>query len=186
MKLILGSGSKTKKIEFEKAGFVFETMSADIDEKAIRHDDHYMTPLLVARGKMDALKPQITEEVCVIAADTVVVCGERIIEKPTSREELFEFARLFENNHVDVVTGLIIWNSKTGKCVEGRDICKVEWGTIDDAQLAEIADEGSVFQAAGFNQLMVDAFALSHDSMDRLRGMPIDLVKKLLAEVASE
>ena len=36
MKIILGSGSKWRKIILEKAGYDFEVMTADIDEKAIR------------------------------------------------------------------------------------------------------------------------------------------------------
>ena len=39
MRLILGSASKFKQEELRNAGYDFEVLAADIDEKAIRHDD---------------------------------------------------------------------------------------------------------------------------------------------------
>lgn len=36
MKIILGSKSPSRKLVLERAGFQFEVLSADIDEKAIR------------------------------------------------------------------------------------------------------------------------------------------------------
>ncbi len=186
MKLILGSASLYKREELTKAGFIFDVMSADIDEKAIRHDDYYKLPLLLAEAKAEAILPSIKDEAVLIAGDVVVICNGELIEKPESREELHRFADLYEKYPAEVVTGLCVVNTKNGRRVTGTDVSKVIWGPIDRAKLDVIIAQGTVFNAAGFNQEMVDAFALEHDSMDRLRGMPIELLKQLLAEVGYE
>ncbi len=186
MKLILGSASPTKKEELAKAGFEFEVMSADIDEKAIRHDDFYTLPLLLAEAKADALLPLIQEPAILISSDVVAVCNGRLMEKPESAAELHEWADLYEQFPSDAVSALCVINTATGKRATGTDISKVVWGPIDRKILDTIIDGGLVFKAAGFNQEMVEAFATEHDSYDRLRGMPIDLLKQLLREVGYE
>jgi|JI6StandDraft_1071083.scaffolds.fasta_scaffold01262_15 septum formation protein len=183
MKIILGSGSKYKKEELAKAGFEFETMSADIDEKAIRHEDLYQLPLILAHAKADALLLSISEPACLITADSVVVCNGQLFEKPTSIEELKEWTKLYEHNPSHVATGIVVVNTKTGKRLGAVDVSNVVWGMFDEAKLEDIIATTNVLECAGFNQEMVNAFAVEHDPFDRLRGMPIDLVKKLLDEV---
>lgn len=44
MQIILGSQSRGRREVLEGMGYSFETMSADIDEKAIRFDDTHYSP----------------------------------------------------------------------------------------------------------------------------------------------
>lgn len=62
MKLILGSKSIGRKRVLEKWGYEFEVMASDIDEKAIRCENYDILPLLIARGKTQALLPKLKKK----------------------------------------------------------------------------------------------------------------------------
>ncbi len=184
MKLVLGSSSKYRKEEMENAGFVFDVMTSDVDELAIRHDDPYKLPLLLASAKADAIIPKITEPAILITADVVVVQNGRLFEKPSSRDEVIEWVKGYENNSLDIVTGVVIHNTHTGRRVNGVDISKVVWGPIDWEKLDEIIASGDLWNCAGgFNAQMVDLFGVLYDSQDRRRGVPIYLIRELVKKV---
>ena len=81
MKIILGSQSAGRKKVLEGMGYEFETMSADIDERAIRLEDPVKLTLALAVAKSEALLPKIKndEGVILITSDQVVVCNGKII-----------------------------------------------------------------------------------------------------------
>jgi len=73
MKLILGSQSENRKTVLERAGYTFDVLVSGIDEKAIRHNDFYELPLLLAKAKAEALLPRIKEPAFLITADQIIV-----------------------------------------------------------------------------------------------------------------
>ena len=185
MELILGSQSKYRKIELEKGGFVIDrVMAADIDEKAIRHEDPYKIPELLAHAKADALVPQAGDNALLLTGDVIAICNGHVLEKPTSREEIHQWAKLYEQHPAEIVSGVVVHNTKTGQRVSGTDISRVEWGPIDPAELDTIIDTTDIFNVAAFNEEMVEAFATYNDSHDRLRGVPLELVRKLIDDAS--
>ena len=85
MKLILGSSSKYRKNILEKAGYVFDVLVPDIDEKLIKVNDPYQRPLFVARAKAEILISKIKEPALLITSDVIAVCDGKVREKPNSK-----------------------------------------------------------------------------------------------------
>lgn len=187
MKIILGSQSKSRKNMMEEMGFQFEIMAADIDEKAIRHDDPEQLTLSIARAKAEVLKPKITEPAILITADTVVVCQEKIREKPVGEKEAREFLISYGSNPAVVVNGVVVTNTATGKSAEGNQTSTIQMSPFSEQDIEEILKDGSLFNwAGGFDVVgeLWEKHVLSIDgTRDGIIGLPKDLVKKLIAEV---
>ena len=190
MKLILGSQSKNRKAVLEKAGYTFDVMVSSVDEKAIRHDDWYHLPLLIARAKADALLPKILEPAMLITADVVTVWNGELREKPRDDEETRTFLTSFsESPHpVDCINGLTVTHTGTGKRAEGVEVSKLWFGKIPRELIDVLILEGKAGDyAGGFTVLdsrVKDCVKKIDGSYEGVLGMPLSLLDKLLKEVS--
>ncbi|MDQ3014720.1 MAG: Maf family protein [bacterium] len=188
MKIIFGSSSKYRRAVLEKHGYQFEVMSPDIDEKAIRTDDYYQLPLLLAYAKARALISLISEPAIVITADQVVVCNGDLHEKPQSSEEAKIFLQKYSNGHpAETVAALVVTNLENGKQTAGVDIAKVHYNFIPESVMDDFIKNGDPFtKAGGFaiqSSILQPYMQKVEGTEDSIMGMPIKLLEKLLAEV---
>ncbi len=184
MKIILGSQSKWRAKELEKAGFVFEKMSADIDEKAIRFDDPEKLVLALAHAKADVLMKKVSEPALLITSDQVVVCDGKIREKPIDETEARKFLESYTEQPAEVVNGIVVTNTGTGKRFEGIDRARVYYKPSLASVIDELIRKGDVMTCAGSFQAE-DPIMLAHmekleGGLDSFTGMPIYLVKQLI------
>lgn len=193
MKLILGSASRGRREVLKKAGYEFEVMSADIDEKSIRDPDPKRLVLALARAKLAALIPNVTAPAIVITSDQVVVCQGRIFEKPTSFAEAKMFLDYFVHYPAQTMTSVVVHNLRTGQSAEGVDVCKVRLKPISDARLEELIYEGKFFSyhyAGGFQIETTDDKLNPYvekleGSINSVKGMPLHLLRQLLKIVGA-
>jgi len=192
MKLILGSQSANRKAVLERAGYVFDVMAADIDEKAVRHDDWYHMPLLIARAKAEALLPRIQERALLITADVVTIWNGDLREKPRDTAETRAFLTSFSKSPhpVECVNGLVVTDTGTRKRAEGTDVSKIWFGKIPDELIATLIGEGKTCDyAGGFTLLdprMYECVSKLEGSYESVLGMPLHLLRRLIEEVESE
>jgi septum formation protein len=189
MRLILGSSSKYRKAVLERAGMEFETMAPDIDEKAVRSEDFYELPLLVARAKMEALKPKLSKPGIVIAADQVAICEGELREKPTSKEEAVRFLSTYSKGApAETVSALVVHNLETGRTADGIDIAKTFFHPIPDEAVYAYIDSGEAYHNAGsFSQddPNLSAYVKNIEGApDSVCGMPLDLLHRLIKQVS--
>ena len=150
MKIILGSSSKYRRAILQKHGYEFETMSPDIDEGTIRTDDHYKLPLLLARAKIDALIPKISEPALVITADAVVVCDGILHEKPRNEAEARLFlAKYSDGKPSETVSALVVINTVNNKRSEGVDIAKIYFRPLPNSVVEEFIKTSDPYSKAG-------------------------------------
>ncbi len=187
MKIILGSQSIGRKEVLEKAGYTFEIRVADIDEKAIRSDNHEELPLLIARAKADKLLTIIHEPAILITSEQVVVYNKELREKPESEHQAGEYLRSYGIDPVQTNTAVVVVNTATGKRVEGVDIARVYFKPIPQAVIDELIKERKVMHAAG-------GFIIEHPLLkpyveriegdpDSVTGLPLKLVEELMEKV---
>lgn len=186
MKIILGSQSKGRKRVMEEMGFQFETMSSDIDEKAIRHDNPKILTMTLAHAKADALLPKIKEEVILITTDGVGLCNGKILEKPEDAKEAREFLRSYEKYPVEIITSVVVTNTATGKQAEGTGSATIYFYPIPDIVIDQLIKEGYVFNLAG----AFDIFGVFEKYIHKIEGeresiigLPKVLTLKLIEEV---
>lgn len=189
MKIILGSQSKGRRGVMESMGFQFETMSANIDEKAIRFDDPQKLTLILANTKADALISKITEPAILITSDQVVVWDGKILEKPENKVEAREFLRGYATHPPQTVTAVVVINTATKERREGVDIAKVIFKEIPESVIDEIIKEGDIFtRAGGFSvedPKLKDFIIKIEGAIDSIIGLPKGLTERLIKQVES-
>ncbi|MFA4954550.1 MAG: Maf family protein [Patescibacteria group bacterium] len=187
MKIILGSGSKGRRDVLEKAGYVFDVITADIDEKSILQEDPKVLVLALAHAKADAILPEIKEPAILITADQVVVCDGIIRGKPRDVSEAKEFIRCYATHPMETVSSIVVVDTQTGKRAEGVDVAKVYFKPIPEEVVSEAIAIGRILHCAGamrcedqpFNAY-VERFEGTEDSTS---GMPLKLLKQLFEKI---
>jgi len=90
----------------QDAGYDFEVIESHADE-SITGDCAACVETL-AKRKAEAVRQQVEGEAVIIAADTLVSIGGRILEKPKDAAEAFEMLNLLQGKMHTVFTGVAI------------------------------------------------------------------------------
>jgi len=106
MSILLASGSPRRRELLSLFHIPFTVRPADIDEKMDPHGDPADEVAKVSRRKALAVKRTPGETV--IAADTIVVCGGKVLGKPHSPEEAAAMLRLLSGRDHQVMTGCTV------------------------------------------------------------------------------
>jgi len=185
MKIILGSQSKGRKKVMEEMGLEFEVMPADIDEKAIRHDDPKKMVVAIAQAKTDALKARMHEPKILVTADTVVIWKREVREKPKDKQEAIAFLRSYNDAPAEVVTGIVVTNLATGKTRTAVDVSTVHFKHHTDEEIDAWVADGHVLNYAGAFTLLDEGHVERIDgTLDSVLGLPKTLTQKLINEVS--
>lgn len=188
MKLILGSKSKYRYEVLKEAGYEFDTMSADIDERSIRSEDYEQLPLLIAKSKALKLLREIHEDAILITSDQVVVCNGKVREKPTSKEQAKEYLESYAFFPAQTITAVVVTNTKNGKNAEGIDSCRIYFNPIPSNIISKIIENGEIFNTAGGFITESELFSPYIDhyegTLDSIRGLPVSLLNRLIGEVS--
>ena len=191
MKIILGSGSQFRKELMERAGYTFDVIAPEVDERAIRHDDPYKLPLLLAEAKAKNAILKVTEDALLVTSDTIVICKGKVYEKPDTADEMRAFIDEYvAAKHADVVTTVVVTNTKTGKEFSGTDICKVEFSEMPEHVIEDFLKTGDPFsRAGGFsveNEILAPYVKTTLGTRESIMGMPMDLLGALLAKAGDD
>lgn len=184
MKIILGSQSKSRRELMEQIVPEFDTMSADIDEKAIRSDNYKQLPLLLAHAKADALFAGISEPALLITSDQVVIWQDQLREKPETVEEARMFLESYSSHPPQTVTAVVVTDTATGKRTEGVATASVFCHQIPPAIIEQLVEEGNVMSAAGGFRIEDPLFKPYIDHIegttDSIMGLPLELTRTLI------
>lgn len=189
MKIILGSQSPSRRRVLAAAGYTFDVMPADIDEKAIRADDYHELPLLIARGKAEALLQTITEPALLITSDQVTVFKGELREKPESPEQARAWLKEYQGDNPSVAhTAVVMVDTQTGERREGIDTVNTWFDPLPDAVITELIETGKVFGwagAVGVDDPLFEPYVRRMDGpVDSILGLPLELVERFMAELA--
>ena len=145
MHLILASGSPRRRELLGLFGLPFVIRAADIDET--------MNPALppeaeVARvSRLKALAVPREKEDVVIAADTIVVCGGKVLGKPHSPEEAEAMLRLLSGREHQVMTGCTV--RAPGGTETFTEITDLHFRQLTEAEIARYVASGEPMDKAG-------------------------------------
>jgi len=187
MKIILGSSSPFRKELFSRIAENFDSMSPDIDEKAIRSDDPKELVLKIAHAKADALVKRITEPSILVTADQVAIFKNDIREKPESEEEARKFIQSYAGNEAAVLNGIVVTNTATGKRAEGTERASISYDASLVNDIDPIIDDSNWKKSSGAflseNPYMKKHEVKRDGNEDSFFGIPIKLTKRLIDEV---
>lgn len=187
MKLVLGSSSPYRQRILREAGYKFEIMEANIDEKAIRNDDYELLPIYIAQAKAAKLISQINTGLMLITADQVVVCNGELREKPESREQAVRYLESYMHYPAQTNSAVIVTNTRTGAQAGGIDVSKVYFKNLTPEVIEDLVYTGKPLKTAGgflIDDKIFDPY-IDHIEGDRtgIIGLPINLMEQLIKKV---
>jgi septum formation protein len=183
-KVTLASGSPRRREILETVGLDFEVVIPPIDEDAIVN----VTPkrFAVAQAICKLQSVNVSEGV-VIAADTIVVLDDKILGKPTDREDARRILRLLSGEKHMVYTALALRDCESGKVVADAEASQVIFRKLSDQDIEDYVDSGEPLDKAGaygiqgMGEFLVDRL---DGHLNNVIGFPLELFVNLLRELA--
>ena len=148
MKVVLASESQSRRRALDILGLAYEVHPSAIDEKAIRDPDPAALTKKLAEAKAWKVASAF-QDVVVVAGDAVVAKGERIFEKPRSRDEAAEFLRDLSGSVFHFVTSLIVIRSDTKRMLSTVETSEIKFRQLVEREIRDYVNRYSVLRFAG-------------------------------------
>jgi septum formation protein len=182
--LVLASASPRRRELLLKAGYPFEVHPADVDE------DDYPANILpsdlavaLAKRKAEEMAARFPDRV-VLAADTVVAFGDRILGKPNDAEHARRMLRLLAGTTHIVITGVAVVHRIANFERAARAMSAVQMRPMLEREIDAYVQTGEWRgKAGGYGIQDRDPFVrkVSGDYTN-IVGLPMKLTSRLLAE----
>ena len=150
---ILASQSPRRKTLLEWAEIPFEIIISDADESYPTHLAIEEMPVYIAKNKALAVKeiilstkPALVNQ-CIIAADTLVVLDQKIICKPSNKEQAMESLLALSGQTHKVITGVVLLYQ--GQEISFSETTLVEFHTLAIEQIEFYVDKYKPYDKAG-------------------------------------
>jgi septum formation protein len=146
-KIILASQSPRRKQLLEWAEIDFEVEVSAADETFPGNLQVEEVPVFIARNKAKAIQQKHNDEPIILAADTIVVLNNRVINKPSDRNNAVEILRSLSGKTHQVITGVVILKGE--KEISFADITHVTFRELSDEQIIFYVDKYKPYDKAG-------------------------------------
>lgn len=181
-RLVLASASPRRLALLAQIGIVPDAViPSDIDETPLRDEAPRVHAGRLAREKAQAVA-EVEPEAFVLAADTVVACGRRILPKTLDRAEADRCLRLLSGRAHRVYTGLCLAGDGAFSC---RVVTtKVGIKRLSETEIAAYLDSGEWEGKAGGYAIQGLAAAFVREisgSYSSVVGLPLYETAQLLA-----
>lgn len=190
--VILASQSPRRKQLLEWAEVPFRIVVQSTDESYPEGMAIAEVPVHIARNKALAVKAQLWGEEAVgaieepvLAADTVVVLGKKIIGKPASREDAIATLMDLAGQRHEVITGVVLLYGE--KEIAFYDVTQVEFHFLTPEEIAFYVDKYKPYDKAGAYAIQewIGVTGIKSISGDfyNVMGLPVSRVVKALKEL---
>lgn len=105
--LILASNSPRRREILGQAGFAFSVVASEIDESFPADMPLQVVPVFLSEKKARVLA-EINPHAIILAADTVVILENKILNKPVDKSEAREMLQLLSGKTHEVITGITL------------------------------------------------------------------------------
>ena len=146
-KIILASQSPRRKQLLEWAEIGCDIIVSDTDESFPLELSFEETAIHIARNKALAVITKNDCSIPVLAADTIVVCDECMIGKPTDREDAIRILEKLSGKQHRVITGVVILSGK--KEISFADTTFVTFHPLTTDQIIFYVDNYKPYDKAG-------------------------------------
>lgn len=184
--LILASGSPRRKELLEKLNITFEVCVSDIDETMDSSLSLVNELERVALEKAKASKCK-TKGI-VIGADTVVVCQNEVLGKPTSADVAFEMLRMLSGKTHQVITSYAFYDNEKNTNYSSHVITDVTFFNLSDNDINWYIREEQIFDKAGSYAIQDKGMMLVEKlegSYTNIVGFPVERILRDLENFIS-
>lgn len=190
--IILASQSPRRKMLLEWAEVPFEVIVKSTDESyppGLTFDE---IATHIARNKAKVVHAHVQEAYhgqlagrTILAADTIVVLGDRVIGKPANRSEAIETLTALSGRRHLVITGVAILHE--GQTTVFSDTTEVDFHTLTPEQIAFYVDKYEPYDKAGAYAIQewigVVGIAGVKGDFYNVMGLPVSRVVQALGEL---
>jgi septum formation protein len=187
--LILASGSPRRASLLRGIGLSPRTIVSGVDE-SVRSDENAESHVrrLAAEKASSVVRrlEQVDSATLVLAADTAVVCGDRILGKPNSDRDAVEMLVSLSGRTHRVLSGVRLERPATRGFAETVADTLVRFARFDEsvarryAATGEPSDKAGAYGIQGVGALLIDSI---EGSWSNVVGLPLERLPGLFCEV---
>jgi septum formation protein len=181
--ILLASASPRRRDLLQAAGIPFEVEASIVDETRAPTEAAVAYVERMAREKATAAAARHPARV-VLAADTVVVIGERVLGKPVDAADARAMLCALSGRSHCVMTAVAV--ARNGVVRAAVDQTTVRMRRIDDDEIGAYVSTGEPLDKAGAYAIQggARAFVESIDgALDTVIGLPVERARALLRDV---
>lgn len=184
-KIILASTSPRRKELMTRLRINFEVMDSGYEEDMTMK----MLPVALAKflsmGKAKAVAAK-SKDCIIIAADTFVVHGNKLIGKPHTKEAATKMLNSINNKTIKIITGLAIIDTCSNKTFSEVEIGEVKFRKFSKSEIknyvasGEPLDRAGAFAVQGLGSVLIEKVSGDFNS---IIGLPLFKVAKILTKL---
>jgi septum formation protein len=185
--LVLASASPRRKKLLEQIGLEFQVKVSAFDEDSV--PTHLPPPdyvQLLAQSKARAVAQNLDFKAIVIGADTTVIVGGQILNKPADAADAARMLGLLSNRTHEVCTGIALIETATNRII--TDVCRTEvrFRALDTVEISGYVASGSPLDKAGSYGIQDDFGAVFVQEIRgcyyNVVGLPLELLYRRLRD----
>lgn len=185
-KFVLASQSPRRKQLLEWAEIDFEVIVEPTDESYPGDLSVENVAIYIAQQKAKAVRHKTDKTI--IAADTIVVLDNEIINKPVDREDASSILKKLSGQHHKVITGVVI--SSNEKEISFADVTDVEFHYLSQEQIEFYVDKYKPYDKAGAYAIQewigVVGIKCINGDFYNVMGLPVSRVVKYLSKIQQQ
>ncbi|TAM97655.1 MAG: septum formation protein Maf [Chitinophagaceae bacterium] len=131
--IILASSSPRRKELLEKAGIAFKMRISHANEDIPDNMSSEKAPVYLAGKKAEMVQKRSADNELILAADTIVLLGNKILGKPDNDRHAKEILRLLSGKMHRVITGVCLLQGK--REIQFSETTKVYFYPLTEAQI---------------------------------------------------
>lgn len=181
--LILASSSPRRKDFITKLGLNFQIVKPDADETVLVGESASDYVKRMANEKANIVAALHSNDI-VLAADTIVVCDNRILGKPVNRDDAKNILRLLSGRTHEVMTAVCI--IKGDEEIEIFEVTKVTFASLTEELIdtyvasGECDDKSGAYAVQGIGAMLIQKV---EGSVSSVVGLPICQVRCALEKL---
>ena len=178
-KIILGSASPRRRELLAGLDLEFTVDTGNTFDEV--YDDDVPTddiPSVLSKGKSYGFHRVLENDEILITSDTLVLCADRVMGKPHSREEAIDMLKTLSGRNHKVITAITIRDNT--KCRTSSDTAVVHFKSLTNSEIEYYVDAYKPFDKAGAYGIQEWVGYIGIDRIDgsyfTIMGLPVHLV----------
>ena len=184
-RIILGSNSPRRKELLAGLDITFEVDTKNTFEEIYNEDTpHDKIPEVLSIGKSNGFHRELKDDEILITSDTLVLCGDRVMGKPASREDAIDMLSYLSGREHRVITAVTLRDNK--KSVTSSDTASVFFKSLSLNEIEYYVDTYKPFDKAGAYGIQEWIGYIGIEKIEgsyfNIMGLPVHMLYKMLSD----
>jgi septum formation protein len=184
-KIVLASGSPRRKALLKSLGVNFSVLSSRFDERKVTAIEPKAYVKKLAALKAKEVSKRVKKGI-IIGADTVVVIGKKILNKPKDAADARRMLKLLSGKTHTVITGVCVINNynKTSKIISVS--ARVRFKRLSEKTInwyistKEPLDKAGAYAIQGKGAILIEGISGDYNN---IVGLPLAALSKILLQM---